>query len=54
MSIGYSVLAGAVAIAAHGHSDFAPDYSARAEGWPQWRGAMNALGAVTFAYGGHR
>jgi len=54
MSIGYSLLAGIVAIAAHGDESFTPDYSPRGEGWPLWRGALNALGAVTFAYGGHR
>lgn len=54
MSVGYSLLAGIVAIAAHGADDFRPDYSPRGEGWPLWRGALNALGAVTFAYGGHR
>eukprot|EP00892_Ulva_mutabilis_P009858 jgi/Ulvmu1/7244/UM035_0031.1 len=53
MSVGYSMLAGFVAIAAHGDEDFTPDYSARGEGWPMWRGALNSLGAVTFAYGGH-
>jgi hypothetical protein len=46
MSVGYSFLAGILAIAAS-------SYSARESGWPHLRGVLNALGAVTFAYGGH-
>lgn len=54
MSVGYSLLAGILAIAAMGDDNFSADYSPRGEGWPLWRGALTALGAVTFAYGGHR
>lgn len=54
MSVGYSLLAGILAIAAMGDDEFTADHSPRGEGWPLWRGALTALGAVTFAYGGHR
>jgi hypothetical protein len=53
MSLGYSLLAGFLAIAASQEDGWVPEYKSRAEGWPLWRSILNALGAVTFAYGGH-
>lgn len=53
MSLGYSLLAGILAIVASQSDDFTPTYEPRGEGWPLWRGILNALGGVTFAYGGH-
>jgi Transmembrane amino acid transporter protein len=55
MSVCYSVLAGLAALTAA--NDAAPlrtfDRSADTHGWAYVRGIFNALGAVTFAYGGH-
>lgn len=52
-SLGYSLLAALLAIVASRSEDFTPSYEPREEGWPRWRGILNALGGVTFAYGGH-
>lgn len=53
MSLGYSLLAGILAIVASRDEDFTAEYGARDDGWPLWRGILNALGGITFAYGGH-
>lgn len=51
MSIGYSAIV-TIACIAHGRSA-SVDYSSRDTGANEVLGALSALGAVTFSYGGH-
>ena len=53
MSLGYSLLSGALAIAAAQARDGGADYGKRGSGAEFWRGVFTSLGAITFAYGGH-
>jgi Transmembrane amino acid transporter protein len=53
MSLGYSLLSGALAIAAARSDNASADYGRRGGGAAFWRGVFTSLGAIAFAYGGH-